>query len=355
MTAHEDLTALFDCPASVWPTPARDTPLVLYGAGQCGRTMLRGLRGLGYNVVAFTDSTPSLWGTDIDGVRIMAPSSVGLWGTVTVVSCLWNFGSGSDIEAVRKAIAPDVPLIGWPDLMMRHPETFLPYWSLDRPERIMEARGDIEAAFSLFTDEESRALFVRDLAWRLRPNLALQVETSPLPYFDPALMPLTDHEVFFDCGAYDGDSARAFIAATGDRYEKILCFESDFITVFKLAGWCRSYQGDVRGGRVVPFYRKVSDDKISRKDEIAIDSLRIIPTLIKMDIEGAEWDALHGAEETIRRHRPKLAICVYHHCADLWRIPLYIAGLGDYTFRLAHHGQGISDTVLYCLPREGAA
>lgn len=43
--------------------------------------------------------------------------------------------------------------------------------------------------------------------------------------------------------------------------------------------------------------------------------------LIKMDIEGAEMHALSGAQETIRRCHPVLAIAVYHKAEDLVTIP----------------------------------
>lgn len=46
--------------------------------------------------------------------------------------------------------------------------------------------------------------------------------------------------------------------------------------------------------------------------------------LIKMDIEGAEMHALSGAQETIRRCHPVLAIAVYHKAEDLVTIPQYI-------------------------------
>jgi len=48
-----------------------------------------------------------------------------------------------------------------------------------------------------------------------------------------------------------------------------------------------------------------------------------LPTVdfIKMDIEGAEMQALEGAAETVRRFHPKLAISVEHRPTDPDRIP----------------------------------
>ncbi|PKO89323.1 MAG: hypothetical protein CVU18_04400 [Betaproteobacteria bacterium HGW-Betaproteobacteria-12] len=55
--------------------------------------------------------------------------------------------------------------------------------------------------------------------------------------------------------------------------------------------------------------------------------------LIKMDIEGAERLALQGALKTIKRFRPRLAICVYHLWDDVFEIPKLIAATGvEYKF-----------------------
>ena len=77
--------------------------------------------------------------------------------------------------------------------------------------------------------------------------------------------------------------------------------------------------------------------------------------LIKMDIEGAEMEALSGAQETIRRCHPGLAIAVYHKAEDLMTIPQYIKTFETkdvkYRFYLRkHHVSTELELDLYALP-----
>jgi len=71
---------------------------------------------------------------------------------------------------------------------------------------------------------------------------------------------------------------------------------------------------------------------------------------IKMDIEGAELSALKGAQETLKKFRPKLAICVYHKGEDIIEIPEYlISAVPQYKLYLKHNSPSFYDTVLYAV------
>ena len=73
-------------------------------------------------------------------------------------------------------------------------------------------------------------------------------------------------------------------------------------------------------------------------------------TLIKMDIEGAELNALMGAEQTIRKHKSKLAICACHRANDLITIPQYIKSLvSEYKLFFRVHICGTIVSVLYAI------
>ena len=72
--------------------------------------------------------------------------------------------------------------------------------------------------------------------------------------------------------------------------------------------------------------------------------------LIKMDIEGAELEALKGAEKSIQTYRPKLAISVYHRLHDFWEIPQWIESLNlGYRFFLRHFTIHAEETVLFAI------
>jgi FkbM family methyltransferase len=70
---------------------------------------------------------------------------------------------------------------------------------------------------------------------------------------------------------------------------------------------------------------------------------------IKMDIEGAEVEALKGAIKTITKFKPKLAICLYHRESDFQTIPEFIKSLDlGYRFYFNHYTMHAEESVLFC-------
>ncbi len=102
----------------------------------------------------------------------------------------------------------------------------------------------------------------------------------------------------------------------------------------------------------------VSMDRISEKSSVVqtktIDDLVKEGSIekvdfIKMDIEGAETDALKGAENTLRKFKPRLAICLYHKPLDFKVIPEYLNSLNiGYKFYFNHYTMHAEESVLFC-------
>jgi hypothetical protein len=60
-------------------------------------------------------------------------------------------------------------------------------------------------------------------------------------------------------------------------------------------------------------------------------------TLIKMDVEGFEREAIWGASSTISHFSPKLMVSLYHRNQDIFELPLLIRKLNpEYKFYIRH-------------------
>jgi FkbM family methyltransferase len=180
-------------------------------------------------------------------------------------------------------------------------------------------------------------------------------------------------ETVIDAGGCYGDTALYFACKAGESGQ-VFSFEfmPDNIDVFQrnmalnpnLSSriellhnplWSRSaeklfVEGSGPGAYITPCPK---DPAATQVETLSIDDLVQRQQLarvgfIKMDIEGAELEALKGAGATIRRYRPKLAISVYHQLHDFWTIPQWIDSLRlDYRFYLRHFTVHAEETVLF--------
>lgn len=107
----------------------------------------------------------------------------------------------------------------------------------------------------------------------------------------------------------------------------------------------------------ISFAEGVSQGQIDVNGTNAIETIKIDDavagydgkiTFIKMDIEGAELEALRGAGKTIRKDKPRMAICIYHKPEDLYEIPGYLLSLvPEYRFQVRQYTSMNWETVLY--------
>jgi FkbM family methyltransferase len=230
----------------------------------------------------------------------------------------------------------------------------------------------LEMLFHRLSDDLSRHVL---LAFLRASNLSDAEEFAQLnvpdetQYF-PDFLTLTASEVFVDCGAFDGDTIAQFCERTQGKYKKIYAFECDPHNAGKLRENMSRIE-KIGGGDVILLEKGVfsspghlffdakanTDSHIDESGGVSIevDSIDHVTqgedvSFIKMDIEGSELEALRGAQNTIRQHKPKLAVCVYHRQEDLVTIPQYILSLReDYRLYLRHYGNFLAETVLYAV------
>lgn len=193
-------------------------------------------------------------------------------------------------------------------------------------------------------------------------------DTKRPQYIEPTLFKLGDNEVFVDVGVFDLQDSINFAGWAANSYKKIYGFEPDpqcyQRSLERLKGMEPGFQdrmelinkglsaenGVLEFPAVYNWSGQVDNNKIS-VEVVSLDSfLAGEPvTFVKMDVEGAEMDVLRGMEWTIRHHKPRLAVCVYHKHEDIFEISSYLLDLvPEYKFYLRHYNSNETETVLFC-------
>ena len=349
-----------------------ELPIVLYGSGPLGQMTQSRLRHIGATALAFADSNPQRWGTSIDGVPILAPEeAVRRYGeNARFVVTIYN---GS---AVRRQLAQaGVQNVShFADLYFDHAADFLPFCGLAARSTVLDAWPEVVRASGVWHDQRSRAEFLAQLDWRLRVG-GVQMPRPDSPaecYFPTDLFTYREDEALFDCGAFDGDSLRQYLARSpvgGAR--KIIAFEPDAQSYCRLSAYVAGLDpalvgqvrtepwavadstGEVRFSALGSVSSGLADDGSVRVHAVALDEIDVVPSLIKMDVEGFELPALKGASNRLRANLPVLAISLYHHASDLWSIPNFLEELVPaYNLYLRRYAEDCWELVLYAVPAD---
>jgi len=363
-----DIYELIDKPFEIAPLSCE---VVVYGAGNTGQALSSYLAEAGHRVVAFLDAAARPE-QQVQGIPVRRPAD---WRDrqqaheIDVVAAVHNYS----VDMVE--LLAQVQSLGF-----RRTLNMIQFHNLfpdGQPFRFWLAsrafyRGrepEIEAVASLLGDATSRRWFNDVLAFRLSGEYGRLPTPSRKDQYRPADLPRWANPIrLIDCGAFNGDTVEA-LAHAGYELDAIAAFEPDPDNFVALVARARRHGpafcfpcGVASSTRMVRF--KAGDGMGSREAAdgnvviqcVAIDDALsgFRPTYVKMDIEGAEPDALEGARKTIAATRPSLAIALYHQPQHLWEIPLMIANwdLG-YRLEIRGHAYNSFETVLYAIPSGG--
>ena len=344
--------------------------VVLYGAGNVGRDVLGLLTDLGVNVHCFIDAK-ELQIQDINGIPIYNPGdqrfSDEFKRETRVILSLFN------AYVSVPAILENLKKLGWKNVT-----TFLQlhrlypnelgrrYWLTDL-DFYPEKEAFYTKALDIWADEKSRNLYESILNFRFTLNYSLLPEPDLNGQYFPDDVPSWNLPLdMVDCGAYDGDTLNSAMTKK-ITIGKVAAFEPDENNFKKLAKTVQAINKDIilfpcgvwsHCSQLRFSSGNGSGSAISSVGDTVIQCVSIdealssfAPNLIKMDIEGAEYAALRGARKTIQKHRPGLAICLYHNPEHLWQIPLLIAEWGlNYKFYLRCHYYSGFELVFYAIP-----
>nr|WP_316640661.1 FkbM family methyltransferase [uncultured Roseateles sp.] len=315
---------------------ASSRPVVVYGAGVYAYVVIKYLRGLGIAVRACAVDAAYRTTDHAHGLPLLAIEDSGrlLGGSAHVIGITHH-------EAARHRLArlgiEDALVVDVPDFL-NIPQPFMGM-------NFIEAhQSEFTEAYGTLADDLSRETFVAAINAKINfdvRHLLPVVRPDHLYFWQTEFQPTPD-ESLLDVGGFDGDSVRDFHRITLGRYRGILSLEP-FADSFALLQQAIA-EVDAGAGRVralacgawdtaASLPMAVRDENIDNRivetgeHSIEVDTIdRIVartgfePTLIKMDINGAESLAVAGARDCLRALRPSL-VAKLHVKEDFFRLP----------------------------------
>lgn len=342
-------------------------PKVIYGAGNLAESVAALLRHVGITNYIYASDFPDREGIlnakDVDQVYPSYDLIIGIGNPPSGISCKFQ-------NAHRTM-------------------TFTSYFGVEGIDRsFLESHmDDFEKVVTLMDDDFSKNSVLAYIKAKVCRNAAY-AESCIVgqQYFQRELIApksLMNHDAssagavpwggkgyMIDCGAYDGDSIRNFVDFTEGRFHKVIAFEPDpanmsilrsRVAEMGIADYVETVQKGTSNHKGTEHFT-VGEDQSSAISETGEGTIEVdmidhytsddsYPvTLIKMDIEGAELEALRGGTNTILRDSPALAISAYHKTRDLIDLTKFISDLEKgYRFYFRIHRVCLCDAVLYAV------
>ena len=313
-----------------------DLPVFIYGMGDGADKILKVFEEYSIAAAGFFASDEFVRGHSFRGHLVHRLRDIE--ETVKEFIVVLAFGAGydslysriEDIAARHTLIAPDVPVVGGGLFTLGY---------------ALENRAGLERVYELLADDMSKKTFENIINFKISGKIHYLTECTADEDEIMSLLQLSDDEYYVDLGAYNGDTVADFIKRTGGKYSHIYAAEPDKrnfrklernitaenVTLINVAVWDNdgTLEFSGKGGRN-PSAADFSTDRLKAASKeipaLRCDSMTDRATYIKMDVEGAEREAVEGARKFIEQGC-KLNISLYHRTEDIFELPLLIHDL----------------------------
>jgi len=241
-----------------------------------------------------------------------------------------------------------------------------PFYNLDN-EMIRSSQDRISSVFNSLNDINSQEILSSYLKMALSNDITFLKPTTP-QYF-PKYMELSQNEIVVDGGAYTGDTLAVYVNIY-KHFKEYHAFEPSTFNFNKLSSFSQlqdniflNNKGLGLSNTKLLFHDEDSEsstssfvtslfnsEKLKEVEIVRLDDYIQNVSFIKLDIEGAELDALIGSASLITKFKPKIAVCIYHKFEHLWQILDLLKSLrDDYRFSIGYHSTPniLTELVLY--------
>ncbi|MCD8220113.1 MAG: FkbM family methyltransferase [Ruminococcus sp.] len=337
---------------------AETRPIFIYGMGDGAEKIMRVFQEKSVPLAGIFASDDFVRGHSFAGYKVRKLSEIEAEVEDFVIVLAFAAGYQSLVDKIieisqkHTLLVPDVPVAGG---------------GLFTYDYCVAHAQELETVYQLLADEESRRVYANILNFKISGKIQYLLDiVTPKSDIYRKIIHLTPNEVYVDLGAYNGDTIAEVLQYTRGKYIRIYAVEPDrknfkklckyldgmhYVNAYHAVAWCKD--------TTVPFVTKAGRQSavsaVGQQIEArSVDSiLQGRPaTIIKMDVEGCEREALWGAAQTIAHFSPKLMVSLYHRNEDIFALPLLIQQLNPGYDLYVRHQLYIPawETNLYAVP-----
>lgn len=323
---------------------AEKRPIFIYGMGDGALKIMSVFREKGITLSGIFASDDFVRGHSFQGYRVHKLSEIEEMVEDFVIVLAFAAGYQSIVDKITELAekhtlyVPDVPVAG---------DGLFTY------EYCVENAHKIQQVYDMLHDDYSRRVYANIINFKISGDISyLSSVTTPKSEIYKEIIKPHLNETYVDLGAYNGDTIQEVLEFTRGIYTGIYAVEPDrknfkklskfvdgmpHVFTFNAAAWCVDTE--------LPFASKAgrqsaicasSDTMVQAR---SVDSIlgKRSATIIKMDVEGFEREAIWGAANTIARYSPRLMIALYHRNEDIFDIPLLIKTINpEYKLYIRH-------------------